>query len=221
MAEPKRPLHSDPEFRIQTSTELREVIPAPPELLQQKVFSELVEEAQEFIAAAPLIMLCTSDAQGCMDVSPKGDALGFVEITDKHTLTIPDRPGNRLAFGFNNLLQSSALSLIFLHPGTRETLRVNGQGFITKDPKVLERLAVGGKPALLATEVQVDECFFHCGKALIRSKAWQPDSWGEPIKISFGKQFAKRMPAQDAASEQALAEQIDASVDDDYRNNLY
>lgn len=213
---PTRPLRSNPEFQIQTSDELRTVIPEPPELLQQKVFTELVEEAQEFIVQAPLIMLCTTDAQGRMDVSPKGDAPGFVEITDAHTLTIPDRPGNRLAFGFNNLLESSALSIIFLHPGTRETLRVNGQGFITKDPNVLERLGVKGKPAVLATEVQVEECFFHCGKALIRSKAWQPDSWGEPIKISFGQQFAKRM-----GGEKALAEQIDASVNDDYKNNLY
>lgn len=216
-----RPLRSDAAHQIRNTEQLRAVIAEPPELLQQKVFSEIVEEAQQFIAAAPLIMLCTTNAQGQMDVSPKGDAPGFVEVTDVNTLTIPDRPGNRLAFGFNNLLQSSSLSLIFLHPGTRETLRVNGQGFITKDPVVLERLSVGGKPALLATEVQVQECFFHCGKALIRSKTWQPDSWGEPIKISFGQQFAKRMGGQQAQDQQKLADQIDASVNEDYKNNLY
>lgn len=216
MSELDRELRSNPAHQIHNAEQLRSVIPEPPPMLQQKVFSELVEEAQQFIAAAPLLMLCTTDAQGCMDVSPKGDAPGFVEVTDANTLTIPDRPGNRLAFGFNNLLQSSALSIIFLHPGTRETLRVNGQGFITKDPEVLERLGVGGKPAILATEVQVQECFFHCGKALIRSKAWQPDSWSKPIKISFGQQFAKHMGGQ-----ADLAKQIDASVDDDYKNNLY
>lgn len=216
MSDPNRPLRSDAAYHINNPEDLRAVIPEPPALLQQKVFGELVEEAQQFIAAAPLLMLCTCDAQGRMDVSPKGDAPGFVEVTDANTLTIPDRPGNRLAFGFNNLLQSSSLSLIFLHPGTRETLRVNGQGYITKDPAVLERLGVGGKPAILATEVQVEECFFHCGKALIRSKTWQPDSWGDPIKISFGQQFAKRMGGQ-----QELADQIDASVNEDYKNNLY
>lgn len=216
MSDLDRPLRSDPSHQISSVEQLRTVIPEPPALLQEKVFSELVEEAQEFIAAAPLIMLCTTNAQGQMDVSPKGDAPGFVEVTDANTLTIPDRPGNRLAYGFNNLLQSASVSLIFLHPGTRETLRVNGQGFITKDPAVLERLGVGGKPAMLATEVQVQECFFHCGKALIRSKTWQPDSWGEPIKISFGQQFAKRMGGQ-----QEMADQIDASVNEDYKNNLY
>jgi PPOX class probable FMN-dependent enzyme len=216
MSDPNRPLRSDPAYQINNAEDLRAVIPEPPALLQQKVFGELVEEAQQFIAAAPLLMLCTSDAQGRMDVSPKGDAPGFVEVTDAYTLTIPDRPGNRLAFGFNNLLQSNALSLIFLHPGTRETLRVNGQGYITKDPAVLARLGVSGKPAILATEVQVEECFFHCGKALIRSKTWQPDSWGDPIKISFGQQLAKRMGGQ-----QDLADQIDASVNEDYKNNLY
>ena len=216
MSELERDLRSNPAHHIQTVEQLRAVIPEPPPMLQQKVFSELVEEAQQFIAAAPLIMLCTNNAKGCMDVSPKGDAPGFVEVTDANTLTIPDRPGNRLAFGFNNLLQSSALSIIFLHPGTRETLRVNGQGFVTKDPVVLERLGVGGKPAILATEVQVQECFFHCGKALIRSKTWQPDSWSKPIKVSFGQQFAKHMGGQEE-----LAKQIDASVQDDYENNLY
>lgn len=216
MPDPNRPLRSDPAHQISNAEQLRAVIPEPPAVLQHKVFAELVEEAQQFIAAAPLLMLCTTDAQGRMDVSPKGDAPGFVEVTDANTLTIPDRPGNRLAFGFNNLLQSSALSLIFLHPGTRETLRVNGQGYITKDPAVLKRLGVGGKPAILATELQVQECFFHCGKALIRSKTWQPNSWGDPIKISFGQQLARRMGGQ-----QDLADQIDASVNEDYKNNLY
>ena len=176
---------------------------------------------------APLLLLCTQDATGAMDVSPKGDAPGFVEVADSRTLIIPDRPGNKLAFGFENLLESPSVSLIFLRPGIKETLRINGTGQITRDPKILERFSVKGKPAQLCTVVSVDECFFHCGKALIRSKLWQPESWSAERRISFGKQFAQVMKsdtadsAADSSEVTETARAIDQSVADDYENNLY
>lgn len=204
------------EFRITTTAQLREVIPEPPEQLKLKVFDELIDDAVQFVAESPLILLCTADAEGNMDVSPKGDAAGFVEVTDTKTLTIPDRPGNRLAFGFNNLLANPHISLIFVRPGVRETLRVNGTGALTRDPDVLGHFSVNGKPAQLCTQVDVEECFFHCGKALIRSKLWQPATWPEPRQISFGKQFVARI-----GGDGAMAEKIDANVSADYENNLY
>lgn len=204
------------EYRITSTAQLREVIPEPPELLKMKVFNELIDDAVEFVAESPLILLCTADAEGNMDVSPKGDAPGFVEVTDGRTLTIPDRPGNRLAFGFNNLLENPHISVIFVRPGVRETLRVNGKAALTRDPDVLQRFAVKGKPAQLCTQVAVEECFFHCGKALIRSKLWQPDTWAEGRQISFGKQFTAR-----TGGDEAMAEKIDANVAEDYENNLY
>lgn len=206
----------DSKYLVTTQDELREVIAAPPEMLSLKVYSELIDDAREFLAEAPLLFLCTQDSKGAMDVSPKGDAPGFVEVADNRTLIIPDRPGNKLAYGFENLIQSPNLSLIFVRPGIRETLRVNGTGQITRDPAILERFSVKDKPAQLCTVVAIEECFFHCGKAMIRSKLWQPDSWAAARKISFGKQFAQMMSAGDEA-----AQQIDKSVADDYENNLY
>lgn len=206
----------NPEFLVTSKEQLRAVIKEPPEMLSLKVFSELIEDAREFLREAPLLFLCTQDANGAMDVSPKGDAPGFVEVVDGKTLVIPDRPGNKLAYGFNNLLESPQLSLIFVRPGIKETLRINGTGQITRDPAVLARFAVNNKPAQLCTVVNIDECFFHCGKALIRSKLWQPDSWAAERRISFGKQFAK-LTGGDAAA----AQQIDTAVADDYANNLY
>ena len=207
-------------FVVSSKRELREVIAEPPEFLQLKVFPQITDEARDFIHEAPLVMLCTQDANGQMDVSPKGDAPGFVMVADATTLLIPDRPGNRLAYGFNNLLESPQLSLIFIRPGMRETLRVNGTGLISRDPELCEQLSAGGKAALLVTAVRVEECFFHCGKALIRSKLWQPDSWLDAASVSFGKQMAGRMELDAAAKEQTIG-QIDDAVEQDYRDNLY
>jgi len=214
----------DSNYLVTSKKQLREVISAPPEMLQLKVFDELIDDAREFLEEAPLLFLCTRDASGAMDVSPKGDAPGFVEVADSRTLIIPDRPGNKLAFGFENLLESPSLSLIFIRPGIRETLRINGTGQITRDPKILERFSVNSRPAQLCTVVSIDECFFHCGKALIRSKLWQPDSWAAERRISFGKQFAQVMKTDGGSAADAgnsAAQEIDKAVADDYENNLY
>lgn len=206
----------NPDYVVKNTSQLRDVITEPAEMLRLKVYSKLVADAVEFIQESPLIFLCTQDAAGSMDVSPKGDAPGFVEVTDDTTLIVPDRPGNKLAFGFNNLLDSPQISLIFVRPGIKETLRINGAAQITRDPEILERHAVKGKPAVLCTVIHVEECFFHCGKALIRSKLWQPDSWAAERRISFGRQFAELTGGDEAA-----AKQIDTVVADDYKNNLY
>ncbi|NJN52557.1 MAG: hypothetical protein HC809_13185 [Gammaproteobacteria bacterium] len=84
---------------------------------------------------APIAFLATADAQGNLDVSPKGDAPGFVVVEDPQTLLLPDRPGNHLAFGFLNILQQPTVSLIFVVPGAAETLRVSGTAEITRDPR--------------------------------------------------------------------------------------
>lgn len=204
------------DYLVTTSSQLRDVIAEPPEMLRLKVYRTLVDDAVEFLQETPLVFMCTQDANGAMDVSPKGDAPGFVEVADDTTLVIPDRPGNKLAFGFGNLIECSQISLIFVRPGIKETLRINGTAQITRDPEILERHAVKGKPAVLCTVVSVRECFFHCGKALIRSKLWQPESWAEERRVSFGRQFAKLTGGDDAA-----ARQIDTAIADDYKNNLY
>ncbi len=204
------------EYLVSTSSQLREVIAEPQEMLRLKVYSTLVEDAILFLQESPLVFMCTQDATGSMDVSPKGDAPGFVEVADNTTLIIPDRPGNKLAFGFNNLLECPQISLIFVRPGIKETMRVNGTAQITRDPQILDRCSVNGKPAVLCTVITVKECFFHCGKALIRAKLWQPDSWEAERRISFGRQFAELIGGDASA-----AQKIDTAIADDYKNNLY
>jgi PPOX class probable FMN-dependent enzyme len=200
---------------IRDTPALRAIIGEPLPGLGLKNEAGISEEAREYIERSPVIVLATSDAEGRLDASPKGDGPGFCLIEDEHTLVIPDRPGNKLAYGLENILANPQVGVIFMLPGTPETVRVNGRAEITADPALLERLAARGKPAVLAIRIHVDECFHHCAKAFIRSKLWKPDTWSERLKVSFGKMAVKRMKLADD-----VAEKFDAAVEEDYRENL-
>jgi PPOX class probable FMN-dependent enzyme len=180
-----------------------------------KVGDTLDEFAVDFIARSPFLVLSTADADGNLDTSPKGDEPGFVLVADDRNLVIPDRVGNGLVFGHLNLLANPRVGLLFLIPGTPETLRVNGTAQLTADPALLARFPGRGKPAVLAIRVRVDECFFHCAKAFMRSKLWKPDSWPARQKVSFGRMFAKKVGGDEKA-----ARAIDAAVEADYRDNV-
>jgi hypothetical protein len=132
------------------------------------------------IARSPLLLMATSGADGTCDVSPKGDAAGFVLVLDDRRLVIPDRPGNKRFDGMKNLLANPHAGLIFLVPGREETLRVNGRAWITKDPDLLARCGAQGRTPQLAIGVEVEQCFLHCVKAFRRSRLWAHDDWAAP-----------------------------------------
>ena len=205
---------SDP-HRITSAGQLRELIGRPGDLVPHKLWKELDESCQDFIKRSPFLLLATADHEGNQDVSPKGDGPGFVVVEDQHTLLIPDRSGNKLIFGLTNIIENGHVGVIFLLPGTPETLRVNGIAELTNDPEVLERLSARGKPAVVAIRLHIKEVFYHCAKAFIRSDLWNPDSWSERLRISFGKILAARM-----GGDKKQAEEIDQYVEKDYRTNL-
>ena len=200
---------------ITTAERLREVVGAEIPGLAEKNQDCLNEFAIDFLSRCPFLVLSTSDANGRADASPKGDAPGFVQVEDERTLIIPDRPGNKLAYGHLNIIENPHVGVLFMIPGTPETLRVNGRAELTSNPTLLEQLAARGKPAVLAIRVHIDECFFHCAKAFIRSDLWKPDAWPDRQKISFGRMYAKQRGA-----DEATAQEIDAFVEADYRDNL-
>ncbi|MDG2307491.1 MAG: pyridoxamine 5'-phosphate oxidase family protein [Candidatus Binatia bacterium] len=179
--------------RISTAQQLREVVGEELPLTAAKVFPELEETAEAFIRASPFLILSTADAKGNIDVSPKGDPPGFVRIENSKTLLIPDRTGNKMALGHLNVLENPKVGLIFLLPGTPETLRLSGVAELSRDPSLLASMEVRGKPAVLAIRVHVEEVFFHCPKAFMRSKLWDSASWGERRRISMGKILARRL----------------------------
>ena len=200
---------------IRSVEALRAVVGAEIPGLSLKNEGRLGEHAVGFLARSPFLVLSTADAAGNLDASPKGDTPGFVLVENQRTLAIPDRPGNKLVYGHLNILANPKVGVLFLIPGTPETLRVNGTAELTADPALLQRLAARGRPAVLAIRVHVEECFFHCAKAFLRAQLWKPDSWPERQRISFGQMFAQKTGADEKA-----ARAIDAAVEADYRDNL-
>lgn len=203
------------EFTITSEDELTEVLGDPKPQVSQKIVATLDQPMVEFIARSPLIFVSTIDADGAVDVSPKGDAAGFVNIDDGQLL-IPERPGNKLAMGFKNILANPQVGVIFVVPGTRETLRVKGVATISRDPNLLSRLEARGKPAILCIAVDVKTCFFHCGKAMIRSKLWQPETWGDDAGDMMVRQIATAV-----AGDESLAPVISEGLEQSYKDNLY
>lgn len=137
----------------------------------------LNDTARAFIAQSPFVVVATKSANGLIDVSPKGDPRGFVEVYDDKTLIVPDRLGNTRVDGFHNILEDPNVALLFIVPGHGDTLRVAGKARIVRDATISARLAVNGKQPLLAMVVDIEEVFMHCSKAFIRSRLWQPDKW--------------------------------------------
>ncbi|MDP8924800.1 MAG: pyridoxamine 5'-phosphate oxidase family protein [Chloroflexota bacterium] len=162
---------------ITSERELRELFGEPSEVALKKEKAALNETMRAFIATSPFLLLATSGADGRCDVSPKGDAPGFVKVLDEKRLVIPDRIGNNRVDGHRNVLANGHIGLIFLIPGREDTLRVNGRARLTRDPELLASMLVQGKPPKLAIGVEVEECFMHCAKAFKRSRLWQADAW--------------------------------------------
>ena len=153
-------------FEIKSNEELRRVVTCNEQQrksLDERVYSYVDQYSRRFIADSPILIIATVNGSGRVDVSPKGDYPGFVQVVDKTTLLIPERRGNGDARGLRNIIGTHSVSLLFIVPRTNDVLRVTGTGIITKDPKLLEKMTSCGRPAQLALEVSVKECFFHCG----------------------------------------------------------
>ncbi len=154
---------------------LRACYPEMSERVRRKVLDRLDEYCRRFIALSPLLVLGTARPGHGTDVSPRGDRPGFVRVLDDRTLAIPDRPGNNRLDSLSNLLANAEVGLLFFVPGIDETLRVNGLASLSREPALLAAAAVDGKPPRMILRVAVSQAFFHCGKALIRSRFWHED----------------------------------------------
>lgn len=194
---------------------IRAVLGQPNPSIGRKIKPQLNARMCEFVERSPLLMVATMDEHGFPTVSPKGDDPGFVKIVDANTLLIPERKGNRLAFSFRHMLAHPKVGLIFIVPGTSETLRIHGQCRILNDPAMCAELSSATQKALLVTEVKVESCYFHCGKAFLRSGAWNPDAWTEPMSISFGEEMFGS-----SADAEASVRELDEGVKSRYTTDL-
>jgi uncharacterized protein len=159
---------------VADEAELRAIIGTPTETVLLKLADRLNELTRQFIERSPFLCVATVAPDGGLDVSPRGDGAGFVRILDDRTLLIPERPGNRIADTFINLLADPRVALLFLIPGVGDTFRVNGRAVITDDAELLAPSAVEGKPPKLGLLVSIEEAYTHCPKAMIRSDLWNP-----------------------------------------------
>ncbi len=160
---------------ISDERDLRAVIGHPQAKVVAKIADRLNELTRQFVERSPFVCVATASPEGGLDVSPRGDPAGFVEVLDERTLLIPDRPGNRIADTLTNLLADPRIALLFLIPGVGDTFRVNGRAVIVDDPELLAGSAVDGKLPRLGILVEVEQAYTQCSKALIRSDLWNPD----------------------------------------------
>jgi PPOX class probable FMN-dependent enzyme len=170
--------------------ELRAIVGEPDQYVANKVKDRLSPIQRDWLAHSPLGFVATTDADGRVDVSPKGDPPGFVHVIDDTTIAIPERPGNKRVDGYRNVLERPHVGTLFLIPGRGDTLRINGTARILADADYFEAMTVKGKRPILALEIDVEEVFFHCAKAFLRSDAWDPSTWN-PTAVPSVAQIAK------------------------------
>lgn len=201
---------------VTSEDELRAVLGHPAARAVNKEIARLDVHCCAIISRSPFVLISSSNTEGRLDVSPKGDPPGFVQVLDEETLAIPDRPGNRRADTFRNVLQNPRVGLLFLIPGRQETLRVNGRAAIVRDLPLRERMAVNGKVPELALVVSVEEAFVHCAKCILRSRLWDRIAWpavaGLPSHARCLVDHAKLAES---------VEEIQASVEQGYKTKLY
>jgi PPOX class probable FMN-dependent enzyme len=184
-------------------------------LAESKTLPRLDRFCRDFIALSPFLVLATADGAGGVDASPRGDAPGFVAVLDDSTLLLPDRPGNRRVDSFQNIVASPGIGLIFFVPGIDETLRVNGRARLATDPALLAGVAAQGKIPTTGVLIEVQEAFFHCAKALIRSRLWDPDARVERTTFpTLGHIIAEQTRA-------TTTPEAEAAIADGYRDRLY
>ena len=206
-----RPVHS-----ITDSSVLVDIVGAPSAQIANKEMTAIDGHCRRFIELCPFLCLSTADRHGNQDVSPRGDPPGFVRMLDDRTLLIPDRKGNRRVDSMKNILENPNVGLVLFVPGIEEVVRINGKATLTDDPTLLAPSAVNGSAPVLGIRIELDAIFFHCAKAIKRSKLWDPAT---PIDRSAFPSFGEivrdqRNPDGDAAETEEMLQK-------EYRDRLY
>jgi uncharacterized protein len=202
---------------IDTLAELVDLIGEPLERVANKGRPALIDLDREWLAATPFCVMATSDAQGNCDASPKGDPPGeLVHVIDDRTIALAERPGNRRADGYRNILVNPRVGLNFLIPGRNDTLRINGRARLVSDAPWFDRMVVKGHRPLLAVVVDIDDIYFHCAKAFLRSGLWKPETWAPELRVPSAAEIAyATMP------ELSLEEYQEHYAEENYSKGLY
>lgn len=189
-------------------SEIRRTIGEPMPSVLTKVHDHIDDLSRAIIERSPFVVLATADAKGYPDISPKGDPAGFVRVLDARHLAIPDRPGNRRADTFRNLLENPYLAAIFIIPGKGETLRVTGECRIVRDASLRESMAFNTRVPEFAIVMHVERVLIHCPKCVVRSKLWEPDEWPDASRTA---DIVEAMKAHANVTQEELFAQAEAA----------
>jgi PPOX class probable FMN-dependent enzyme len=202
--------------QINDTAGLREIIGEPAAIAATKEMPALDKHCRHFISLSPFLCLSSMNADGKADVSPRGDPPGFVKVLDDRTVLIPDRKGNGRLDTMENILEQPSVAVIFFVPGIEETLRLNGKASITRDPTLLEDMVVQGKAPALAIKIDIDTVYFHCAKALKRSRLWDAEAQIERREFPRYGQIIK-----DQRNPGGTADEIEEYIQTDYKTGMY
>ena len=186
---------------ITSEAELRDVLGAPAERVLKKERTALHELDRQWLAASPFCLVATAGADGSCDVSPKGDPPGFTHVLDDRTIAIPDRYGNCRADGFRNILANPHVGLIYLVPGRKETLRINGRARLIREAPFFDHMIVKGHRPDLALLVEIEQIFFHCMKAFMRAQLWEPQTWAPGVLPAYARLIKTVQPTEETLEE--------------------
>jgi len=193
--------------QITTAEELEALVGQPGERALTKERAELTDIDRAWLAATPFCIVATADADGRCDASPKGDPAGqLVHVLDERTIAIAERPGNRRVDGYRNVLANPFVGLNFLIPGRGDTLRINGRARLVSDAPFFDEMTVRDRRPILALVVEIETIFFHCAKALMRSKLWEPDNWDPTGTVPRRAVIAAQLEPVEGQSAEELEE---------------
>ncbi len=190
---------------LSSADQLAELYEPATERAWAKDIGMLDEAVTRLIAASPLVVVASQDAEGRADATPRGGPPGFVAVLDEHHLAIPDATGNRRLDTLTNVIATGQVGLLFLIPGRDQTLRVNGRACVSAAPEVLEATGAVGKPPRTAIVVRANEVYAHCPKAFIRSHLWDPATWPSADEVPTAAEVMLahlRDPSRTLAEEQ-------------------
>ncbi|MCC8938900.1 pyridoxamine 5'-phosphate oxidase family protein [Bradyrhizobium sp. Arg68] len=177
---------------IETIEQLEAIYGFPNDASTVKVADHVTPLYRVLIEKSPFVSLATSGPEG-LDCSPRGDLPGFVRIHDAKTLMMPDRRGNNRCDSLRNIVRDPRVGLLFLIPGSGSTLRINGRAYVTAEPELLASFTMEGKTPRTVIVMTVDEIYFQCARAIVRSDLWNPDKWVDPRTLPTPGQILAEM----------------------------
>ena len=201
---------------LDTEADLRTVYKQPGGGAVGKDIAQIDAHFAHFTSLSPFLCIGTAGENGLCDVSPRGGEPGFVHVIDARTLAIPDRPGNNRLDSLGNITRNPGVGLLFFVPGFEDTLRVNGVAHVTTEPELMARFTTDGKPPRSVVLIDVKEAYLHCVKAIKRAGLWTQQAQVDRATFPTAGQVYR-----DQLKLEIPGEVIDASLDQDARDNLY